>query len=62
MPNRRIAAISCSPRASAARLPPRSWDNGVKPVGNTVTAGEGAKPSGYRDSEHIRKYYKTTEV
>ena len=34
----------------------------VKPVGKTATADEGAKPSGYRESEHIRRYYKTTEV
>jgi hypothetical protein len=34
----------------------------VKPAGKTVAAGEGAKPSGYRESEHVRKYYKTTAV
>jgi hypothetical protein len=34
----------------------------VKPVAKTAAADEDAKSSGYRESEHIRKYYKTTEV
>jgi hypothetical protein len=34
----------------------------VKPVGKTAVAGEEAQSSGYRESDHIRKYYKTTAV
>ncbi|HUP98536.1 MAG TPA: formate dehydrogenase [Usitatibacter sp.] len=32
------------------------------PTATKSLAEEAAKPSGYHASEHIRKYYKTTEV
>ena len=35
---------------------------GVKKAGSAKLAAEAAKPSGYHVSEHILKYYKTTEV
>ena len=34
----------------------------VKPAVKIAGAEGGAEPSGYHTSEHIRKYYKTTEV
>ena len=35
---------------------------GRKPKAQATAAAEAAKPSGYHASEHILKYYKTTEV
>ena len=35
---------------------------GRKPGARAEAQPEGAKPSGYHASEHILKYYKTTEV
>lgn len=35
---------------------------GTKAVGGGKTAAAEAKPSGYHLSEHILKYYKTTQV
>lgn len=35
---------------------------GTRPAGAAETAAAEAEPSGYRASEHILKYYKTTEV
>ena len=34
----------------------------VKPAVKIAGAEEGAKPSGYHASEHIKKYYETTKV
>ena len=31
-------------------------------AGAQVAAAESSKPAGYHASEHVRKYYKTTEV
>ena len=35
---------------------------GTRTARGTKLAAEEAKPSGYHASEHIQKYYKTTEV
>ena len=35
---------------------------GTKAVGGKKAAAAAAQPSGYHASEHILKYYKTTEV
>jgi hypothetical protein len=35
---------------------------GARPVGGKKAAAAASQPSGYRASEHILKYYKTTEV
>ena len=35
---------------------------GVKKASGAKIAADAAKPSGYHASEHILKYYKTTEV
>ena len=53
-----LAASAGSAGAVAAVVGARAT---LVPKGETLAA-EGEKPSGYHASEHILKYYKTTEV